>query len=256
MTQDDTASPGTLVFSAMNPTLEATGLTRLFGRHRAVDGVSFALGAGESLALFGPNGAGKTTLLRLLAGLLRPTSGQAIVGGSDVRAETTVRGRVGLISHQTMLYPALTALENVEFAARLHGVPSPTSAARNALEMMGIINRATSLVKTLSRGMQQRVSIARAIVHGPAVLLLDEPYTGLDANGAAALSRMLHDLRRKGASLVVVTHNVEEGLAVASHVAVMMAGRFARSQATEGLDAAGFAKEYRALVGESETIAA
>ena len=239
----------------MTPTLEATGLSRLFGRQRAVDDVSFALGSGESMALFGPNGAGKTTLLRMLAGLLRPSSGKAVIGGSDVRAETTVRGRVGLISHQTMLYPALTASENVEFAARLHGVASPANAARAALERMAIADRAGSLVKTLSRGMQQRVSIARAIVHAPAVLLLDEPYTGLDANGAAALSRMLHELRAGGATMVLVTHNVAEGLAVSTRATVMLRGGFVRSLATATLDAHGFAEEYRTLVG-AESVAA
>jgi heme exporter protein A len=178
----------------MPPTLEATGLTRLFGRQRAVDDVSFALEAGESMALFGPNGAGKTTLLRLLAGLLRPTGGRAVISGAEARGEATVRGRVGLISHQTMLYPALTALENVVFAARLHGVASADRAAVAALERMGIATRKDSMVKTLSRGMQQRVSIARAIVHAPAVLLLDEPYTGLDAGGAAARTTWPRDL--------------------------------------------------------------
>jgi heme exporter protein A len=238
------------------PAIEATGLTRFFGRQHAVDDVSFALEAGESLALFGPNGAGKTTLLRLLAGLLRPSAGQAIISGSDVRSESTVRGRVGLISHQTMLYPALTAIENVEFAARLHGVAEPARAARMALETMGIADRASSAVKNLSRGMQQRVSIARAIVHAPAVLLLDEPYTGLDANGAAALSRMLHELRGKGATMVLVTHNVPEGLAVATRAAVMTGGRFARSVSTAGLDAELFGREYRALVGAAKFEAA
>lgn len=240
----------------MLPTLEATGLSRLFGRHRAVNDVSFALAAGDSLALFGPNGAGKTTLLRLLAGLLRPSSGQAIIGGADVRSDTTVRGRVGLISHQTMLYPALTAIENVEFAARLHGVPGARAAAHAALETMGIAGRGGSLVKTLSRGMQQRVSIARAIVHAPAVLLLDEPYTGLDANGAAALSTMLHELRARGSTLVLVTHNIGEGLAVATQAAVMMAGRFTRTLPTAGVDAERFAAEYRAEVGAEDVAAA
>jgi len=233
----------------MPPTLEATGLTRLFGRQRAVDGVTFALAAGESMALFGPNGAGKTTLLRLLAGLLRPTAGSAVISGSEARGDAHVRGRVGLISHQTMLYPALTALENVEFAARLHGVESPREASLAALERMGIAARQASLVKTLSRGMQQRVSIARAIVHSPAVLLLDEPYTGLDASGAAVLSSMLHELRRAGASMLVVTHNVSEGLAVATHATVMLGGRFASTELVSGMDPAGFAEKYRALAG-------
>lgn len=237
----------------MPPTLEATGLSRLFGRHRAVDDISFALAAGESMALFGPNGAGKTTLLRLLAGLLRPSSGKAILGGSDVRAETTVRGRVGLISHQTMLYPALTAKENVEFAARLHGISNPGAAANAALEKLGIAERSRSLVKTLSRGMQQRVSIARAIVHGPAVLLLDEPYTGLDAKGAAALSTMLHELRAAGATMVLVTHNIHEGLAVSTHASVMIGGRFTQSTTTQGLNGEEFARAYRIAVGADDS---
>src|SRR4051794_13043050 len=126
-------------------------LSRTFGRHAAVDGLTFALAEGQSLALFGPNGAGKTTLLRLLAGLLRPTAGRASIGGRDVRTDVTVRGRVGLISHQSMLYPALTAVENVEFAARLHGVADARAASRRALETLGVSHRAASLVRTLSR---------------------------------------------------------------------------------------------------------
>jgi heme exporter protein A len=236
----------------MPPTLEATGLTRHFGRRRAVRDITFALAAGEALALFGPNGAGKTTLLRLLSGLLRPTSGQAVIGGTSARGSAETRGRVGLISHQTMLYPALTSLENVEFSARLHGAPSPRDAAMRALETIGMADRAESYVKTLSRGMQQRVSIARAIVHEPKVLLLDEPYTGLDAGGAAALTGLLRDLRGRGATMVLVTHNIEEGLAIASHAAVMMRGELARFGSTGGMDAARFAAEYRQTVGVTE----
>ena len=234
----------------MPPTLEAAGLTRAFGRRRAVDDVSFALDAGDVLALFGPNGAGKTTLLRLLAGLLRPTAGKAVVGGHSPR------GQVGLISHQTMLYPALTALENVEFAARLHGVAHAAAAAHRALETMGIADRRESHVKTLSRGMQQRVSIARAIVHDPKTLLLDEPYTGLDAAGASALTELLRALRGQGATMVLVTHNIEEGLALSSHAAVMLRGRLARLERSAGLDAGGFGAEYRSLIGVPGTSAA
>ena len=240
----------------MPPTLEATGLTRLFGRRRAVHDVSFALDAGDALALFGPNGAGKTTLLRLLAGLLRPSSGKAVIGGASSRADAHTRGQVGLISHQTMLYTALTALENVEFAARLHGVESARDAARKALETIGVAERADSYVKTLSRGLQQRVSIARAIVHQPAILLLDEPYTGLDAAGAAALTGMLRTLRGRGATMVLVTHNVEEGLAISSHAGIMLKGELARFAPTRGVNVTQFGDEYRRMVGVAGASAA
>lgn len=240
----------------MPPTLEATGLTRHFGRRRAVHDVSFVLSAGEALALFGPNGAGKTTLLRLLAGLLRPTKGEAVIGGASARTRAEARGQVGLISHQTMLYPALTSLENVEFAARLHGVGSPRDAAMRALETIGISERAESFVKTLSRGMQQRVSIARAIVHQPTILLLDEPYTGLDAAGAAALTGMLRALRAQGATMVLVTHNIEEGLAISSHAGVMMRGELSRFHPSAGVNVAEFGNEYRRLVGVAGVSAA
>lgn len=231
-----------------SPVLEAHHLSRTFGRQRAVQGLSFMLATGQSLALFGPNGAGKTTLLRLLAGLLRPTAGHASIGGTDIRTDSRIRGRVGLISHQSMLYPALTALENVEFAARLHGVADARGASMRALETLSVAGRAGSYVRTLSRGMQQRVSIARAIVHAPTVLLLDEPYTGLDASGAATLSEMLNGLRAGGATMVLVTHNVGEGLGVASHAAVMLGGKMVRFGSATGIDAADFAREYRELV--------
>ena len=238
--------------TAADHTLQSDELSRAFGRRPAVRGVTFALSAGQLLALFGPNGAGKTTLLRLLAGLLRPSHGRASIGGADVRADATVRGRIGLISHQSMLYPALTSLENVEFAARLHGVGDATARSMAALSSLGVADRAGSYVRTLSRGLQQRVSIARAVVHAPAVLLLDEPYTGLDANGAAALSEMLFGLRERGATLVLVTHNVAEGLAVASHAAVMLDGQFARFGSTTGILAPEFEREYRVLAARRD----
>ena len=148
-----------------------------------------------------------------------------------------------------MLYGPLTARENVEFAARLQGVRDPREAAEQALAGMKILDRADAPVRSLSRGMQQRVSIARATVHAPTLVLLDEPYTGLDAAGASALTRMLETLKARGAALVLVTHNVSEGLAIATHAAVMHDGAFVRMDAAAELDDERYIAEYRALVG-------
>jgi heme exporter protein A len=234
------------------PTLRAVNLTRSFGPRLAVDNVSIELAPGDCLALFGPNGAGKTTLLRLFGGLLKPTSGSARIDGTPLPGGPEVRAKVGLLSHHTMLYPPLTARENVEFAARLYGVANPAQAAQTALCTLGALSYADSRVQSLSRGMQQRVSIARAIVHTPSVVLADEPFTGLDASGASALSRVFAQLRAAGATLIIVTHNLDEALSLCTHAAIMRRGRFVR------LDTAPIPRlsEYTALYKELSVDAA
>ena len=231
-----------------------SSLVKKFGARAAVDGIDLTLDGGECLAVFGPNGAGKTTLLRLVAGLLKPTLGTVRVSGVDVRSDTAARARVGIISHQSMLYAPLTVRENLAFMARLYGLENRDQAISSALDRLGIADRADSVVRTLSRGLQQRVSIARAIVHRPAVMLLDEPYSGLDESGAGALTTLLRGLKDGGATLIMVTHNVAEGLALATHAAIMSAGRFARleRQRESGFDAQRYASEYRALVGTGQ----
>jgi heme exporter protein A len=214
------------------------------------DGVSFKVERTDRLALAGPNGAGKTTLLRMLAGLLRPTKGVAHVGGAALHDAPAVRVQVGLISHHSLLYAPLTARENVEFAARLYGVPDAPAAALASLARMRVADRAETPVRRLSRGLQQRVSIARAMVHAPRVVLLDEPFTGLDEVGARALTDAIGELKAQGAALVLVTHNLAEGLALGTHVGIMLAGRLVRLARRDAVDAATFAAEYRALVTE------
>jgi heme exporter protein A len=228
--------------------VEVRDVGRSFGRQMAVDRVSFKLEPGEALAVFGPNGAGKTTMLRLVAGLLKPTRGVALIEGGRSAGSIAARASVGLISHDSMLYPALTARENVELAARLFGVRDPRGAAARALERLRIADRADSLVRSLSRGLRQRVSIARALVHEPRVILLDEPFTGLDDAGATALTDTLRTIRSAGSVLLLVTHNISEGLSLASRAAVMLRGRFAREMSTSDAEPSAFARAYRELM--------
>ena len=234
------------------PVVHAEGLVRSFGGRRAVDSVSFTLQAGDCLALFGPNGAGKTTLLRLLAGLLAPGQGTVHVNGNSLKEGAAARAQVGLVSHASMLYGALTVRENVELAARLFGVAAPSAAARAALALMRVDDRADALARTLSRGLQQRVSIARAMVHSPRLLLCDEPYTGLDDAGSAALTEVLIERREAGAALLLVTHNLAEGLALATQAAIMRRGRFVRHEARELLDPGSYQSHYRELAAVHE----
>lgn len=212
----------------MTRILEVTNLTKSFGALTVAKDVSFHVSEGEVLGVIGPNGAGKTTLLRMLGGLLRPTSGSAAIEGIPLPGSADVRARVGLVSHQTMLYDALTARENVEFSARMYGVQDARKATDEVLARLGAASFADVRVRSLSRGMQQRVSVARAIVHSPSVLLADEPFTGLDAAGASALTGMLAGLRDSGATIIIVTHNLDEALALCTAAAIMREGRFVR----------------------------
>jgi heme exporter protein A len=224
------------------PAVVVDNITRRFGRRAVLAGVSFSLGPHECLAIFGPNGAGKTTLLKIVAGLLVPNSGSVTPSG------LAARSAVGLISHQTMLYPELTALENVEFAARLYGVHQPRVAALASLAALKVEDRADTLVRQLSRGLQQRVSIARAFVHRPSIVLLDEPFTGLDAQGARVLTDALLGLKTAGAALILVTHNIDEGLALATWAAVLNEGRFASYDAKSDIDPVTYAARYRTVL--------
>jgi heme exporter protein A len=242
------ASPPPSTSGTDLPIVEVADLARAFGSRKAVAGVTFSLAPGDCLAVFGPNGAGKTTLLRLLAGLLKPSSGSARLTGIPLPGGTLARSRVGLISHHTMLYEALSARENVSFAARLYGIRDPGMRADDSLRRMSMLERGDAPVRLLSRGMQQRVSIARAMVHSPQVVLADEPYSGLDESGARALTTMLRELRSSGTAIIIVTHNLAEGLSLATHAAVMHRGRFVRYDPSAGIDPGSYAATYREAV--------
>ena len=229
--------------------LEAVGLVRSFGGLRAVDGVSFQLQPGELLTVFGPNGAGKTTLLRMLGGVMKPDSGQVHVAGvpADI-ASRHWRHRVGIVSHQSLLYGQLTITENLLFFGRLFGLTDLKTRIPERLESMGLSDRAPTPVRELSRGLKQRVALARALLHDPEVILLDEPYTGLDPHASAVLREQLAALKDGRRTVVLVTHNLKQGLELADRVAIQVQGRFSSVAEAQSLDLSGWEASYHAAV--------
>jgi heme exporter protein A len=209
----------------MAPAIELSDLGRAYGERTALSGVTLTLEPGRTLAVFGANGAGKTTLLRILATLLRPHAGRARVLGRDLPGDGwAVRGRVGLLAHDPLLYRELSARENLRFHARLHAVPEARVEA--LLDQVGLRGRADEPVRTLSRGMAQRVAICRASLHQPELLLLDEPLANLDPGAAAAVDPLIgRDSVPTRPARVVISHDVEHGLAEADLVLGLKRGR-------------------------------
>ncbi len=222
--------------------LLAEGLRHTFGAVRALDDISFTLHAGQTLAVFGPNGAGKTTLLKVLAGLIQPRAGRAQIDGG--------RGAVGWIGHQPQLYGHLTVRENLRFWGSLYDLPKTEQSRRETelLVRLDLNEHAERPVRALSRGLVQRVAIARALIHDPRVLLLDEPFTGLDRTAAEEFRRLLAEQAAGGRVTVLVTHNVEEGTELATDIAFMRAGRFVELAPRAGRGAAAIAEAYRRAV--------
>jgi len=228
--------------------LEAFDLHRAYGAARALRGVDLRLAAGEALTVVGPNGAGKTTLLRVLAGLVRPSRGEVRILGRPLhRSDHDARRPIGFLPHQSLLYDDLTVQENVVFAARLFGVSDPAAAARRVLDELELSARAADRPRSLSRGLLQRAALARALVHAPSVILLDEPFTALDTAGAERLRGLLQARRSAGAALVLVTHQLFETWDLATRVGVLAGGRWALESPREGA-LADFAPRWEAAV--------
>ena len=208
------------------PLIQVEHVYKRFGRKVALRDVSFSLVSGEAVALLGANGAGKTTLLRSLATLARPTRGTIQAFGVDAwSARAAVRAQLGVVAHQPYVYPELTCTENLVFFATMFGLEDVRVRAAEALEHVGLARRADDRASTLSRGLLQRLNLARAILHEPAVLLLDEPDTGLDAAGREVLSEIVHSQVTRGGSVVLTTHALEYALGLATRVVVLGEGR-------------------------------
>ena len=217
--------------------IETKKLTKVFGDRKALDKVSIEVPEGAFLSIFGPNGAGKTTLVRTLATLSRTTSGTALVAGFDAKEEPDkVREHIGLISHNLMLYPDLTAMENLMFTAQLYGVVNAEERVRELLRAVELDHRRFDVVRTFSRGMTQRLSIARALMNDPDVVFLDEPYAGLDPHAVEIFD-------------IMVSHDLQKGFDVCTHALVLARGRVVSYAPKEDIDFEQFRQLYRETVG-------
>jgi ABC-type multidrug transport system ATPase subunit len=231
------------------PVVEAAGVGKAYGRTWALRGVDLVVGADERVVLLGHNGAGKTTLMRLLATLARPSRGSLRLFGADpARHAQAVRRRLGVITHKPLLYEDLTGRENLEFYARLYGVADAPARYGPLLDGVGLARAADKPVRAYSRGMQQRLSLVRALLHEPALLLLDEPDTGLDQD---ALRFLEAAIRGEGAqrATVFTTHNLELGLRLADRVVMLAGGRVVYDAPSGALEPAPFQETYRELAG-------
>lgn len=225
------------------------GVIKRFGTITALRGIDLALNRGCCLGIFGPNGAGKTTLLRILATLIRPSAGTIRIAGYDaVREAEKVRPLLGVLSHRTFLYSHLTACENLRFYGRMFGLQKLSERITEVLHVVGLEAHTHQLVRTYSRGMQQRLAIARTILHYPVLLLLDEPFTGLDQQAVSRLQALLLQLRAESCTIIMSTHDLHRGIDLCDEIAIQCRGKIVYSGAALGIDAHGLEQLYNAYV--------
>ena len=228
------------------PVVSAQGVSRRYESGLAVRRLSLTLTSGEQVALLGPNGAGKTTLLRLLAALLRPSAGQLRLFGLDPAIHgAAVRARIGVLAHHSMLHPGLTAAENLRYYAGLYDLPDASERVSAVLERIGLTARANDPVSLFSRGMLQRLALGRTLLHGPELLLLDEPDAGLDAHALDVLPRLLSGSGNAPPAVIFTTHQIDRALQLARRVLVLVAGRLVFDGPSAGLDGRGVAALYK-----------
>ena len=230
--------------------IQVQRLSRVFGVRRALDRLDLTVPLGEFLTVFGPNGAGKTTLIKILSHLARPTEGRVEIFGHLLLGDSgeEARRRMGLVGHASFLYAGLTARENLEFYARMHGVREPRDRASELLDDMGLREREGDPVATFSRGMQQRLSIARALVHDPDLLLLDEPYTGLDPHASDLLSGLLQHIHGQGRTVLMTSHDLALGRRLSTRFVVLNRGRIVLDARPDEIPQADLERLYRERV--------
>ncbi|MCK5291294.1 MAG: heme ABC exporter ATP-binding protein CcmA [Thermoplasmata archaeon] len=230
--------------------IEIENVVKEFGRKGVINGIDLRIEKGDYLVILGPNGAGKTTLLKLISTLLRPSEGTIKIDGYDVKEDgVAVRRRIGVLGHVSYLYDELSAFENLRFYAKMYGVTLGLEEIRAILSRVKLAHRMNDLVGTYSRGMKQRLAIARAIIHKPKILLLDEPYTGLDLNGRKILTEMLRGFQKQGITTVMVTHDIERGYEMGNRLAVIIDGKIAADLRKEDMSIEDFKNRYAGLMG-------
>lgn len=231
--------------------LRAEGIVKQFGSKRALDGVSFEISKGDFLSLFGPNGAGKTTLLKTIATIVQPTAGHLYFDGESVTDRSIfLRAQIGFVSHNYLLYDDLTARENLVFFGRMYGVVDLDDRIDFLLDRVGLTGRQHDLVRTFSRGMIQRLSIARAILHDPEILLFDEPYTGLDIQATKVLDDLLEELKKGRHTFIMTSHDIDKGFEHATRVAILARGRIVFDAPKDAVDKDAFAETFWQWVDE------
>ena len=226
-------------------------LVKRFGLKTVLRGMDFSVQPGEFVALLGPNGAGKTTFLRILASLSRPTLGDVNIAGFKLPGEASqVRARLGVVSHLPLLYGDLTAEENLRFYARMYGIANEQVRITEVLEMVGLENRRRDLVRTYSRGMQQRLAIGRAVLHDPEIVLFDEPYTGLDQDASSMLDVVLKTVAAQGRTVVMTSHDLARAEELATRFDILSRGVIAASATRRQVKKSNLLSFYKqALVG-------
>ncbi len=230
--------------------IEIENLTKAYGLAPVLRKLNLTVERGEFIALLGHNGSGKSTLLRLLCALSKPTAGTIRVGGWELPKEAAaVRAQIGVVSHKPLLYENLTALENLRFFASLYGGRYDETIYMERLKRVGLSKRAHDLVRTFSRGMQQRLSLARATIHNPDILIMDEPYTGLDQDGNGLLDELLVQAHRDGRTILMATHDLDRAATLASRVVIIAKGTVGFDAPTTEMDGMQLAGHYRTITG-------
>ena len=236
--------------------IQISGLVKQYGFNPVLRGVNLHVPAGAFVTLVGPNGAGKSTLMRIVATLLKPTSGEVKIGGWAMpQFSSRVRRHIGLVSHQTLLYGDLTAAENLLFFAKLYQLDNSEQRVAEALKRVGLAARQRDAVRTFSRGMMQRLTIARATLHEPDVLLLDEPYTGLDQDASALLDSLLRRESENGRTILMITHDLVHGLNLCDRVAILSRGKIVQEIANGTVTGNEFLDIYAAQTGRKSPVA-